>query len=449
MFGRGGKPKVSDDLHDLKELADALNAVQAVIWFAPDGTIEKANANFCETMGYRETELIGKNHRMFIAEGAAGTAHYEALWSDLRKGIAFSSDVERVTAEGRVIRLAAVYLPMKDQTGKVAKVVKLASNISVRRDALVKLADGLSDLSQGDLTIRLPRSDDADFGPIFDGFNQTADSLGRMLDTINQLALTLAREAAEITGHAKDLASRGESQAATLEETAASLEELSSAVAGTAENAQAAFGGAQTASQNANDGTSVVSDAINAMQDIKNGSSEIGKIIEVIDSISFQTNLLALNAGIEAARAGDAGRGFAVVASEIRALAQRTAEAAKDISDLIVNSNASVAKGAELVDQTGEALSRIVGEITSVVGNIEDISSASREQADGITSVTQATSQMDIATQQNAVLAEQSAQSAEKLAESAAQLRDLVAQFSIGQKKSNAQRGAQEMRWAG
>ena len=446
MFRKNKSAGVSSELEDLRAYSDAISDVQAVIWFDLDGTIRQVNKNFCDAMGYSEAELIGKNHRIFVEKSQSGTEHYEKLWSDLRSGKALSNDFERIRADGSVIQLAAHYTPVRDSSGKVCKVVKLATDISGRRAAMAQLSDALTSLSRGDLTVRLPKSQDAEFSDTFRRFNNTVESLSKMIEGINGLALTVAKEAADITGNANDLASRGESQAATLEETAAALEELSSAVAGTAENARAATTAAQTASKNAQDGATVVTDAISAMQEIKDGSSEISKIIEVIDSISFQTNLLALNAGIEAARAGDAGRGFAVVASEIRALAQRTAEAAKDISDLIVNSNGNVSRGAQLVDQTGESLNRILEQITSVVGNIQDISNASSEQSDGIGSVTQATSQMDIATQQNAVLAENSAQSAAKLAESAAQLRDLAAEFQVSATPARSDSGFEDFR---
>lgn len=426
------KTLVSHDaeLKDLRALRDALYSVQAVIWFTPDGTILDANANFCQAMGYDQATLVGQHHRIFVDPKLHDSAEYAALWSGLARGEPFAGDIERFKSNGDPIQLSAFYTPVKDETGQVTKVVKFASDISAKREAVAQLTDALVAMSEGTLSVRLRATEDSEFAGVFERFNGTLTTLESMISSINAVALTLARDAADITGNAQDLASRGESQAATLEETAAALEELSSAVAETADNAQTVTASAQAASGDAQQGTQVVSDAINAMQEIKDGSVEIGKIIEVIDSISFQTNLLALNAGIEAARAGDAGRGFAVVASEIRALAQRTAEAAKDISDLIVSSNANVSKGAQLVDQSGEVLNRIGEKVASVVSTIENISQATSEQSDGISAVNQATAQMDIATQQNAALAESSAQSAVQLAESAAQLRDLVSAFA-------------------
>lgn len=432
MFRKSRPAETPEDLRDLQALSVALDSVQAVISFKPDGTILQANANFCQAVGYSEADLIGKHHRIFVDPALHSSAEYAALWDNLRNGISFTGDIERIRSDGARIQLAASYTPMKTEDGKVYKVVKFASDITAKRKALQDLSQALDDMSQGHLDVRLPKTDEADFVPLFARFNESLANFSNMIESINRLALTLAKDAADITGNAQDLASRGEAQAATLEETAASLEEISAAVAGTAENAQSANATAQTVSSNAKQGTAVVNDAISAMQEIMEGASEIGKIIEVIDSISFQTNLLALNAGIEAARAGDAGRGFAVVASEIRALAQRTAEAAKDISDLIVTSNTNVTKGAQLVDQSGETLGRIADEITSVVENIGIISNATSEQSDGINSVTQATSQMDITTQQNAVLADESARSAAQMAEGAAKLRDLVAAFDFG-----------------
>jgi len=423
---------------ELEALRDALDRVQAMIWFDLDGNILKANQNFQDTMGYSEAEIVGQHHSMFADRAFAASQAYRDFWSNLRRGQVQEGEFERVAKNGKTVVLQAFYNPILDGNGKPVKVMKIATDITQKRQAFSGLIEKLGRLSEGDLTVRLPRETDGDFVEVNASFNTTLERLDELVQSINDVSLSLATEAGEIASNAQNLADRGESQAATLEETAAALEEISVAIQGTATNAQQATTSAQTASENAERGTQVVSDAISAMGQIKNGSSEIGKIIEVIDSISFQTNLLALNAGIEAARAGDAGRGFAVVASEIRALAQRTAEAAKDISDLIVSSNANVASGGQLVDQTGESLGQIGGEIIHVVSNIREISSATSEQADGITAVTEATSQIDIATQQNAILAEESAQSAAKLAKGASELRDLVSYFESTNRGSRA-----------
>jgi len=327
------------------------------------------------------------------------------------------------------VAIKASYSPVYNAEGKLTQVVKIASDVTARRKATAQLATKLAALSEGDLSVRLPDTNVQEFKPINAQFNATLEHLEQLVRSIDGVSDGLVKESSEIATNAQDLADRGEAQAATLEETAATLEEISHAVQGTAENAEQASASAEQASGNAQTGKHVVTDAIEAMQEIKKGSGEIGKIIEVIDAISFQTNLLALNAGIEAARAGDAGKGFAVVASEIRALAQRTAEAAKDISELIVSSNKSVASGAELVDRTGDALGKISAEIDLVVQNIADISRAAKEQSEGIVAVNQATSDIDITTQKNALLSEQSARSATKLADGATKLQDLVSFF--------------------
>lgn len=417
------------EMQELKGLRAALDASQAVIWFDLDGTILKVNDNFCQAMSHDATRLVGQHHRIFMDPIAAKEDGYATFWKRLRKGEAFHGEVNRVTGDGRQVVLSAFYTPVKDDNGVTTKIVKVASDITEKATMLTALQSSLERLCNGDLSVRLDPFKDPDFQILSQQFNMTLERLENMVRLVDGVSQALSGEVSEITANARDLADRGEAQAATLEETAASLEELSEAVQGTANNAQLATQAAKTASDNAKRGTQVVSDAIGAMQEIKNGSNEISKIIEVIDSISFQTNLLALNAGIEAARAGDAGRGFAVVASEIRALAQRTAEAAKDISDLIVSSNANVATGAQLVDQTGDSLGHIGNEILQIVSNIEEISSATSEQADGIASVTHATSQIDIATQQNAVLSDQSAQGAVKVAHEASHLRELLDAF--------------------
>ncbi|UWR00744.1 methyl-accepting chemotaxis protein [Rhodobacteraceae bacterium S2214] len=411
----------------------AVDRVMAVIWFETDGTIIEANSNFCNLMGYDPADVVGKPHSIFVEPSFAQSAGYRDFWATLRAGDVHEGEFRRLTKSSQAVWIKAYYNPVFDENGQVVRIVKVATDVTAQRQATTDLSNGLQSLSDGDLSVRLPAATLPLFAPINAQFNATMDRLEQLVSSINSVSRGLETESNEIARNAQDLAHRGEAQAATLEETAATLEEISSAVQQTALNAQQATSFAQEAAGNSGTGTRVVSDAIAAMQEIKDGSGEIGKIIEVIDSISFQTNLLALNAGIEAARAGDAGKGFAVVASEIRALAQRTAEAARDISELIVRSNANVASGSDLVDQTGASLGLIGNELDQVVTNIKEISQAALEQSEGLAAVNAATSQIDNTTQKNAALADQSAHSAAKLAQGATKLRELVSFFQASQ----------------
>lgn len=411
----------------------AVDQVMALIWFDPQGNVIDANANFCALMGYPVADLIGKNHSTFVDQSYARSDAYADFWEILRSNVVQDGEFMRRNSAGETVWIKASYVPICDDRGDVVRVVKMASDITAIRSATANMSDALQALSHGDLSKRLPQTDLPLFQGINTQFNTTMDRLDELVVAIDGVSRGLETESTDIARNAQNLADRGEQQAATLEETAATLEEISSAVQQTATNAQEASSFAQDAAGNSQNGTQVVSDAISAMREIKEGSGEIGKIIEVIDSISFQTNLLALNAGIEAARAGDAGRGFAVVASEIRALAQRTAEAARDISELIVRSNTTVARGSELVDQTGESLGLISEEVARVVANIQGITQAALEQSEGIAAVNSATGQIDTTTQRNAALADESARSAAKLANGATKLREMISFFQINQ----------------
>src|SRR5690606_31894959 len=221
--------------------------------------------------------------------------------------------------------------------------------------------------------------------------------------------------------------------AASLEETAAALDEITATVNRTADGARQASRVVQTARNEAEASGAVVSDAVAAMTAIEQSSNQIGAIIGVIDEIAFQTNLLALNAGVEAARAGDAGRGFAVVASEVRALAQRSADAAKEIKTLITASGRQVEQGVALVGQTGQALGRIVAEVAEIDGLMSEISASAQEQATGLQQVNTAVNQMDQVTQQNAAMVEESTAASHSLAQEADVLAASVARFKVAQ----------------
>ena len=301
-----------------------------------------------------------------------------------------------------------------------------------RERVVAELASGLGDLAKGDLTRRLDRIFPAEYEALRADFNRASDALRELVNSINGSTGAVRSGANEIAQVAEELSRRTEVQASTLEETAAALEQITATVRETASRAQQAMAVVgQTRDQAAASGQ-VVTSAVEAMGQIEQSASKITQIIGVIDEIAFQTNLLALNAGVEAARAGDAGRGFAVVASEVRALAQRSAEAAKEIKALISTSAREVGAGVDLVGQTGKALQRIVGQIAEINGVVTEISASAGEQSTGLHQVNSAVNQMDQVTQQNAAMVEQSTAASHALAREAEELARLISRFQVG-----------------
>jgi methyl-accepting chemotaxis protein len=292
-----------------------------------------------------------------------------------------------------------------------------------------ELAGCMTAMGNGDLTRMVSGDYRGVFGTLKSGANGMAERLTDLASRLNINAATVRDAASEISVGSSDLASRTESQAASLEETAASMHQVTATVKQNADNAQAANQLAAEARSSAEKGGSVVKDAVAAVSEIEGSAQKISDIIGLIDEIAFQTNLLALNASVEAARAGEAGKGFAVVAQEVRALAQRSANASKDIKALIQASNAQVKTGAALVNQAGAALTEIVGAIKKVSDIVAEIAAASREQATGLDQVNTAISQMDEMTQRNGALVEQTSASAEALAGQARDLAELIGFF--------------------
>jgi methyl-accepting chemotaxis protein len=241
----------------------------------------------------------------------------------------------------------------------------------------------------------------------------------------------------QIASATDDLSRRTEQQATSLEEAAATLEEVTTMVRRTAESTDHARAVASAAQADAAKGGEVIRRAVEAMSAIEKSSQQITQIIGVIDEIAFQTNLLALNAGVEAARAGDAGRGFAVVASEVRALAQRSASAAKEIKALISTSTGQVSQGVGLVAETGKALRRIVDQVTEINRVVAEIAASAKEQAVAVVSVNQSIGDMDKATQQNAAMAEESTAASHNLSDEAGHLAALIAEFDVAQTTSD------------
>ena len=308
----------------------------------------------------------------------------------------------------------------------------LADAAQQQTQVVQAIGTGLQRLSAGELVYRIAERFPADYEQLRRDFNEAMAKLQATMKEVAANASAIGSGTAEISNAADDLSRRTEQQAASLEETASALDEITATVRKTAQGAKHARQVVGTAKSNAEHSGQVVRQAVEAMSGIEKSSSEITQIIGVIDEIAFQTNLLALNAGVEAARAGDAGRGFAVVASEVRALAQRSAEAAKEIKALISTSSVQVEQGVQLVGQTGQALSLIVGQVGEIDGIVGEISSSAQEQATGLDQVNTAVNQMDQVTQQNAAMVEQSTAASHALSQETAELRRLIDRFDIG-----------------
>ena len=293
------------------------------------------------------------------------------------------------------------------------------------------IGKGLSRLASGDLLFRLETPFKSEYEVLRIDFNSAMDKLRDVMRSIVESAQAVGSATGEITSASDDLSRRTEHQAASLEETAAALDEITQTVRRSAESAQAANTLVDTTQNDATKSGEVVRETVDAMGNIESSSKQISNIIGVIDEIAFQTNLLALNAGVEAARAGEAGRGFAVVATEVRALAQRSADAAKEIKALISVSGQQVAVGVKLVDDTGRALTRISEGVAQLNQLVRTIAASAQEQATALGEVNVAVNEMDQVTQQNAAMVEEATAASHGLAQEAESLMGLVGQFRI------------------
>lgn len=313
----------------------------------------------------------------------------------------------------------------KDDAARVAQE-------QARNGVLNALAQSLGKLSKGDLVARIDNA----FPPEFEGlrldFNAAITSLQNAMTTVASATDSVTAGTQDITQAADELSRRSEQQAASLEETAAALDHITTTVRQTSENAEEAGQMVSATKSSALKSGEVVAEAVEAMARIEQSAGQIAQIIGVINEISFQTNLLALNAGVEAARAGDKGKGFAVVAQEVRALAQRSAEAAKEIKSLINGSSNEVATGVSLVKQTGAALTEIVAEVSRIDERVAAIAAAARDQAIGLKEINTAVNEMDKITQRNAAMVEETTAASHSLEAEARDLTRSLAQFDVG-----------------
>jgi methyl-accepting chemotaxis protein len=419
----------------------AIGKSQAVIEFGLDGRILNANDNFLKVMGYTLDEVRGQHHSMFVDPAYRQSAEYRLFWEKLGRGEYEANQYKRLAKGGREVWIQASYNPILDMNGKPFKVVKYATDTTeqVRAAQVLQLAVQqtqavVTAAKDNDLSQRIPlEGKTGDIEMLCDGVNGVLDTMASIVTNVIEASSTISTAASEIATGNTDLSQRTEEQASSLEETAASLEELTTTVKQNADNAQQANKLASSASEVAVKGGNVVNEVVQTMDGITQASRKIAEIIGVIDEIAFQTNILALNAAVEAARAGEQGRGFAVVAAEVRNLAQRSANAAKEIKALISDSVAKVDAGSKLVDSAGKTMEEIVSSVKRVTDIMAEISAASQEQSTGIEQVNTAVTQMDQITQQNAALVEEAAASAKSMEEQTNALSDMVAVFKLAE----------------
>ncbi len=450
IMGPNGKPKkylgvryditeMETERQNMRGLLDAINASFAYIEFDTSGAILNANANFLSLMGYQLADVVGKPHRMFVDRDYASSPAYVEFWTNLAAGKAVKDVFKRFTRTGGEVWIQAVYAPVKDETGRVTKVVKIASDVSEQVRSTQFLQQAVKDTQQvvnsakeNDLTKRIPLDGKSgEIEALCTGVNGLLDTMAAIIGSTTEAASTISTAVSEITSGTDDLSRRTETQASSLQETSASMEEIASTIRQNSDNAQQASKLAVDARSVATSGGEIVTKAVAAMSKIEESSGKVSDIIGVIDEIAFQTNLLALNAAVEAARAGDAGRGFAVVASEVRSLAQRSSEAAKDIKALIVQSGSQVKDGVKLVNDAGLALGEIVTSVKRVSDIVAEIASASREQSVGAEEINRAISQMDEMTQQNSALVEENAAACRLLQDQADDMAARMGQFRV------------------
>lgn len=435
VLGANGKPikyigvryentQQTFEKQEAQGVVNAIDASYAYIEFDIKGTILTANDNFLKTLGYSLNEITGKHHRMFVEASFANSSAYAKFWDELGMGIAQNGLFKRISRTGKEIWIQAVYSPVKDEMGRIVKIVKIATDVTSATEAALDTEAAskeatrvLKSLSEGDLTQKYSVDTQGELKVMGESLNKTISILSDLISTVITNAENIVAASEQMSSSAQQLSEGATGQASSVEEISSSMEEMTANIQQNTSNSR------QTEKISTQSATEILESKDSVLETVESMKTIASKI-SIIGEISRQTNLLALNAAVEAARAGEHGRGFAVVAAEVRKLAERSQLAATEIDEV---SGKSVA----VAQKSGEMLSTVVPNIQKTSDLVQEITASSIEQSSGAEQINSAIQNLNNVVQENAATAEQMAAGAEELNAQAEQLQDAVSFFKL------------------